>query len=56
MAAVSGQAITAHIELAEGVYRTEFANGAWAIVNYTATAVTAGETTVPAEGYVTGGY
>ncbi|MBP3937065.1 MAG: hypothetical protein IK954_05725 [Clostridia bacterium] len=56
VAAVSGQAITAHIELAAGVYRTEFANGVWAIVNYTATAVTAGETTVPAEGYVTGGY
>lgn len=56
LTAVSGQAVTAHEQVAEGVYRTRFENGAWALVNYTDAAYTAAEGTVPADGYLTGGY
>ncbi len=56
LTAVSGQAVTAHTQLAQGVYRTEFANGAWALVNYTDAAYTAAEGEIPANGYLTGGY
>jgi len=56
LAAVSGQAVTAHAQLTEGVYRTDFANGAWAIVNYTDAAYTADGVTVSPNGYLTGGY
>jgi len=56
LAAVSGQAVTSHQELAAGVYRTEFENGAWALVNYTDAAYAAGESQIPAGGFVTGGY
>ena len=56
LAAVSGKAITAHTELTEGVYRTDFEGGAWAIVNYTATAYDADGITVSPNGYLTGGY
>lgn len=56
LTAVCGQAVTAHTELTEGVYRTEFQNGAWALVNYTDAAYTADGVEIPAEGFVTGGY
>ena len=54
--AVSGKAMTNHVQLAEGVYRTEFEGGAWAIVNYSAAAYTADGITVEAGNYATGGY
>lgn len=56
LAAVSGKAVTAHTRLAEGVYRTDFEGGAYAIVNYNSTAYTDGGVTVAPENYVTGGY
>ena len=56
LAAVSGKAITAHTQLTEGVYRTDFEGGAWAIVNYTDAAYTAEGVTVSPNGYLTGGY
>ena len=56
LAAVSGKAITNHTQLAEGVYRTDFEGGAWAIVNYTDTAYTADGITVSPSDYITGGY
>ena len=56
LAAVSGRAITAHTELAEGVYRTAFEGGAWAIVNYSDAAYTADNLTVEPSGYAVGGY
>ena len=56
LAAVSNKAVTAHTQLTEGVYRTEFEGGAWAIVNYTDTAYTADGITVSPNGYLTGGY
>lgn len=56
LAAVSGKAVTNHTQLAEGVYRTEFEGGAWAIVNYTDAAYTADGITVEASNYATGGY
>ena len=56
LAAVSGKAIVNHTQLATGVFRTEFEGGAWAIVNYSATAYEADGIAVDANGYVTGGY
>lgn len=56
LATVSNKAVTAHTQLTEGVYRTEFEGGAWAIVNYTDTAYTADGITVSPNGYLTGGY
>ena len=54
--AVSGQSVTAHTQLADGVYRTDFANGAWALVNYTDAAYAVDGAEIPAGGYLTGGY
>lgn len=54
--AVSGQSVTAHTRLADGVYRTDFANGAWALVNYTDAAYAVDGAEIPAGGYLTGGY
>ena len=54
--AVCNQAVSAHTQLADGVYRTEFENGAWALVNYTDAAYTADGVEIPANGYLTGGY
>ena len=56
LAAVANKAVTAHVQLAEGVYRTTFEGGVWSIVNYTAADYVADGITVTANGYVTGGY
>jgi hypothetical protein len=56
LAAVSGKAIINHSQLAEGVYRTDFEGGAWAIVNYTDAAYAADGVTIAANHYLTGGY
>ena len=54
--AVSGQSVTAHTQLADGVYRTDFANGVWALVNYTDAVYAVDGAEIPAGGYLTGGY
>lgn len=56
LAAVCDKAVTAHVQLAAGVYRTTFEGGAWAIVNYSDTTYTADGISVAADGYLTGGY
>ncbi|OAX48536.1 MULTISPECIES: DUF5696 domain-containing protein [unclassified Paenibacillus] len=44
-----------HEKLAEGVYRTNYENGVFVIVNYNQTAVRADGSVVEAESYITGG-
>lgn len=52
---VNNQSITNHEKLAEGVFRTEYENGMFIIVNYNRSAVTFDGRTIEAESYVTGG-
>lgn len=48
---IAGQKMQAHEKLAPDVYRVTYENGAVALVNYTDSAVQAGDVTVPAKGY-----
>lgn len=52
LAAVHGVGMTGHDTLAEGVYRTTYANGVTVLVNYTDSAVQADGQTVSARGFV----
>lgn len=52
---VSGQPITGHERLAEGVYRTVYGNGYEVIVNYNRTPVTVNGVTIEAESFRAGG-
>lgn len=47
--------ITDHKKLEDGVFRTEYGNGMYIIVNYNRSAVTVDGRTIEAESYVTGG-
>ncbi|QHW31110.1 hypothetical protein GZH47_09750 [Paenibacillus rhizovicinus] len=47
--------ITDHRQLAEGVFRTTYGNGKHVTVNYNDAPATVDGTTIPAQGYVTGG-
>jgi hypothetical protein len=49
---VAGQAIVGHEKVAEGVYRTTFANGKSVIVNYNAESVAVGRDRIEAKGYL----
>lgn len=52
---VKNESITHHEKLADGVFRTEYENGLFIIVNYNRSAVTYDGRTIEAESYVTGG-
>ncbi|RCW48430.1 DUF5696 domain-containing protein [Paenibacillus prosopidis] len=52
---VRNERITGHEKLSEGVFKTVYENGAYVIVNYNRSKVTAGGRTVEAESYITGG-
>lgn len=52
---VRHEPITDHEKLEDGVYRTEYGNGMFIIVNYNRSAVTVDGRTIEAESYVTGG-
>lgn len=52
---VSGQPITSHERLADGVYRTVYGNGYEVMVNYNNFPVTMGGATIEAEGFRAGG-
>ncbi|MDQ8735659.1 DUF5696 domain-containing protein [Paenibacillus sp. LHD-38] len=52
---VRNERITGHEKLSEGVFKTVYENGAYVIVNYNRSQVTAGGRTVEAESYITGG-
>ncbi|RIX59236.1 hypothetical protein D3P08_03515 [Paenibacillus nanensis] len=52
---VRHEPITDHEKLEDGVFRTEYGNGMFIIVNYNRSAVTVDGRTIEAESYVTGG-
>ncbi|MBD2867064.1 DUF5696 domain-containing protein [Paenibacillus arenilitoris] len=52
---VRHEAITDHEKLDDGVFRTEYGNGMFIIVNYNRSAVTVDGRTIEAESYATGG-
>ncbi|MCR2806830.1 DUF5696 domain-containing protein [Paenibacillus soyae] len=52
---VRHETITNHEKLDDGVFRTEYGNGMFIIVNYNRSAVTVDGRTIEAESYVTGG-
>ncbi|PQP81453.1 hypothetical protein C0Q44_23990 [Paenibacillus sp. PCH8] len=51
----AGQPMISHDQLAEGVFRTTYANGRFVLVNYNDTSVHVENHTVEAQSYVTGG-
>ncbi|PZD97102.1 hypothetical protein DNH61_04220 [Paenibacillus sambharensis] len=52
---VRHEPITGHEQLEKGVYRTEYGNGMYIIVNYNRSAVTIDGRMIEAESYITGG-
>lgn len=55
LAQVQNQRITGHKKLADGVYKTDYENGIYVIVNYNRSAVQADGQQIEAESYITGG-
>lgn len=52
---VKGQRIVSHEKMDDGVFKTEYENGFYVIVNYNASSVTVDGVTIEAESFATGG-